>query len=288
MFDPDSAIAFRTYTNYVHAWKVHTTTVRPDHHSLQTLQAATNAGQLSETVRSHLWRGELTLRLMTTPPPASFSRIAPIAALWVPVQAYYAVHGLGSAALLAVGQSLPQNHTAFRKAMAQLIRQFFSPDLAVIFQVQPNAGTQRSFRHLSLSMDQCRAQSHLETVTELNCGSIVGKSLLTTYDASIEEKLTEQRRRLPSGRSRLSPGTRATVESQAAAVSVIDFLWRMRIRSNYEDPKMFVHAAWEPESAVSFCKDLTTLTERVCAELKLIVQRRIGAASLDALVASVS
>lgn len=80
----------------------------------KTIQKIQGGRTLDKDLVAAYTRGKLTLKAMETFPIKDNRDLAPTANLWLPVQAYYAVHGVGLATMISLGQESPKDHRAFR------------------------------------------------------------------------------------------------------------------------------------------------------------------------------
>ena len=107
------------------------------------------------------------------------------------------------------------------------------------------------------SVADARAYSQLSNVSSSNAELAVAKSLLRTHDRLYELEFPEERKRLH--RKKLTAVQRNVVHKKYRVVGIVDFLWRLRCRSNYESPEAYIHATNAPGDAVGFCETLTNL-----------------------------
>ena len=128
-------IRFQTFLHYVQGW------LENARHSgvtnAATLEAAMQSlpnpgkrsSQTETSVRDHFQRGDLTLRLMKHVVEQGDARLASVASLWLPVQAYYAAHAFGCSALAANNQFVPNNHSASKRAIGEMVQLRFPASL---------------------------------------------------------------------------------------------------------------------------------------------------------------
>jgi hypothetical protein len=73
----------------------------------------------TEVIEKAVFRGWLTLKAMEMLPIAEYPELASTANFWAPVQAYYALHGIGLACLAALQTTAPDDHRAFRASTGE-------------------------------------------------------------------------------------------------------------------------------------------------------------------------
>ena len=67
------------------------------------------------------------------------------------------------------------------------------------------------------------------------------------------------------------------------ATSVCDLLYRMRTRSNYDNPDMYLFATDSADSATKHYRDLLYLTRVLMAGLDALIEKRIGKTEMSQL-----
>ena len=123
----------RTYSNYNEAWTIQVPFDNSPFHAqsklpgFQKLQPSRKCDV--DEVKRHLTRGKLTLNLIQHIDVLGNPDFARVSAMWLPVQAYYAVNGFGLAVLAARKgpDELPKTHSAFLSEIASNYVQGSSP-----------------------------------------------------------------------------------------------------------------------------------------------------------------
>ncbi|MDA8077689.1 MAG: hypothetical protein M0Z79_02010 [Nitrospiraceae bacterium] len=224
-------------------------------------------------------RGRLTLKAMEVFPIEKDKSLAPTANLWLPVQAYYAVHGVGLAAMLALGQTLPKAHESFKAAFADLALRYLPPPFNAGCKGGPTV-VQFVFENLTTTGDQVRQQSNLVNPKYADIDCCLGKCLATTREKLLEELFKKARRdRVTQGRKRrnLTSQEKNDKAGKLHFVTAIDFLYRMRIRSNYEEPDIHLFASdQQADEAVRHYGELLLLTKALVTSLSIIIRQKIG------------
>lgn len=111
--------SIRTYSNYAEAWclwnDLNSTPGEAQARLPVFLKLHPSVNGDLTTAKQHFLRGCMTLKLMQSISVDENPDLAMTSALWLPVQAYYAVHGFGMAFLAAKngGSNLPGQHGSF-------------------------------------------------------------------------------------------------------------------------------------------------------------------------------
>ncbi len=280
--------AIKTYSNYNAAWCLPTQ---------QRLELAAEQSRLEafqnlkaspfydrESVRGHLQRGALTLHLMRQVPVDEMPEFAMASALWLPVQAYYAAHGFGLALLAANGDAagLPRSHGGFMKVAAERIvaRLFPQP-----FSASLRGGYFR-WRHLPGDLtgvparwDDIRSGLNLELPDETTREVHIAQCLDTTRRRLLDDRLDRERTKLRKSRhsrARLSRQQQVQIADAISATTVFDYLYRVRIKSNYEDTTMYQQDSEQAGMLIELVRSTQELAEVVCALLVHALRQSVG------------
>lgn len=284
----DAANTLATYYNYVNAWAL---ALERDHgipqiakraflqrqESINAFSKLRRRNSYPHALTSPYCRGLLTLRSMQLP-IERFPVLAPTVNLWLPVQAYYAIHGMGIAALIGLGYDVPTNHRAYRAAFAESLSRYFPFPFNAICRDGPRSNN-FTFGNLHISAQDVASQSNLAAPSISNAEFFVGKSLSTTRRNLLEEQYEKARHRnVAPGRSyrQLNGGEALRISSKLAGTSIVDLLYRMRIRSNYEDPDMYVEALDQPVAASTHYRAFTYLVAMIIEGLRSVIRRTIA------------
>jgi hypothetical protein len=131
------------------------------------------------------------------------------------------------------------------------------------------------------------------SIDDMSCWSIAANSLRTTRDDAVAEalkkarrdKAKERNRALPEGSSRkrsrtanLTADERTSTERSVRAFCLIDYLYRLRIRSNYEDVMMWVSGATAEYEPVQIQRSLELITSATLLVSELFIQQKTGRA----------
>jgi hypothetical protein len=279
----DAPFALYTYYYYIKAWVIRSESIYGSgqvgiDNLLSKMKTMPSVNRLkpdtksSTELRGHYLRGKCTLVSMESLPINDHSELALSANMWLPVQSYYAIHGVGSALLTALEQTT-KTHSAFRACFSTLLHSFF-PDP---FCACCNGGPDRSsytYTAIRTSPAGVAGQSNIANPQFGEVDHFLGKSLATTRDRLIEELLGKERRR--RRRRRLSNREKQLLCQGLPATTICDFIYRMRIRSNYENPDMYLSASSSLEDAASHYYDLLYLTQLITSGIDLLLEKKLG------------
>ena len=124
-------------------------------------------------------------------------------------------------------------------------------------------------------MDIVTRQTQLANPEHIeNLAAFVGKSLSTTRQEFLAARF--EGRRNKEKRERLTHELKNQCCQNEHPTSICDFLYRLRLRSNYYNPDMFLFAPTDQESAVKGYQELLRLTELLVAGLDTLIEKRIG------------
>lgn len=104
--------------------------------------------------------------------------------------------------------------------------------------------------------------------------TFVGKSLSTTRQEFLAGRFKEKRDK--EKKKRLTCAAKNQCCQNEHPTSVCDLLYRLRLRSNYDNPDMYLFAPTEQQSAVKNYQELLRLTEFLVAGFDELIERRIG------------
>ena len=238
-------------------------------------QRSRTKSELEET-RAHFQRGRITTIMMRLLPVEEDPAAATAAAMWIPVQAYYAVHGAGLAALTALNGTPPRDHVAFRRAVATIVQTRFPAPLNTSCRAAAGDIRRDELRRSPVTVSQADAASALSRVNSANAAALIAKSLTTTRQELVEIGKIDARRRLSKGRKKLSSSQVDDCWGRCSETTVVDFLWRLRCRSNYDQPEMFLAASDRQDVATGFCTDIRKLAECVARGFDAITEASLG------------
>ena len=280
----DTQAALRTYSTYTTAWCIWSQSESPrtaqsQLPSFSRLQPSQESDV--ETIQRHLLRGWLTLALIRRVAAEEEPDFALTSALWLPVQTYYAVHGFGMACLAArrAPYELPKTHGAFMRAAGNdLVRRLFPSPLSAFLQDghKGNKYLQPDLVNIQDDRQFIGPGTNLERPNNLTRDTHIAQCLNTTRRRLINEKLDEARKKAKKPgkkRAALRRPTQIAIAKSVAPTTVLDYLYRARIKSNYEDPTMYSLDQDDRDAVLELVEKTQELASKLCALMAAILWR---------------
>jgi hypothetical protein len=246
-------------------------------------RAATALGGSSQVQKSlaNAWGTELLLLLSHR--LLKGDEIVRVSNNWNAVQAYYALYHATQAVLVARGLERPESHPKTQKMFLDFWGRLPSEFAPWSFTFGPDG-------HSPASVVVDPSLHVWSMIDSSTCWSIACKALRTTRADAVAERFRsariEKRKELrkdwlnkeEARRSRglkarrepsfplplLTPGERNKAERSTRSYSVLDYLYRLRIRTNYVDSAMFTDGPAEPHESSSV---RVSLLKIVCLSL---------------------
>jgi len=274
---------FITYHNYVRAYSMELSSqeqARPGSHpSVRQTTTRLTDSTLQET-RALFRRGILSYISMEDSSAARNPELYFVRSFWAPVQAYYAVHGVGLAAIVAMCVNEPKDHRRFRNCVAtQLAPKLPKPlNMTCAGDATLPGGNATVFTAFSGEPSEVVALSNLKQANCDNSEMFVAKALFTTRKHNIESELEKKRKEKNKGRIRrnISAQCKAKIARNIPPTTFVDFLWRLRLRSNYDEPEMFFDLQYNELYAKSFYTSLVSMTRITVALLRDVLAEYAG------------
>jgi hypothetical protein len=293
----DAGCELYTYYNYVKAWVIYSErtygsgdggidTLVNKMESKDAVKRLRTDMKSSYVLRPDYLRGKYTLLLMQQLPIDKHPELALSANMWLPVQSYYAINGVGLALLLALKQrGKEDNHRAFRASFANLLHSYFPPPFCACCKGGPDR-SYFSFNHINTTAAQVKQQSNLENPANADGDHFLGKSLATTRTETLKKEYENRRNDKKSLRCqhpKLSQDEKKGIWIRWHDTTICDLLYRMRVQSNYKNPDMYLFAAGNIQDAASHYRNLLYLTRLLIAGLDLLISKKIGKPELTKL-----
>jgi hypothetical protein len=255
--DVNAVIALRTYYVYVRAFSLLIPSdLRSAQQQLPVFQKLQRLSSIpTAIIEKNLFRGWLTLKAMELLPIDKYPEIATTANFWAPVQAYYALHGVGLACLAALNTTPPVDHRAFRASITEqlVIRLLPFPfNLWCDGLEADDKDCPCELGNCGISMAQVVSASNLENPSRYNAETIAAKALHTTRMKFLKEHFdTLRSKKVKPGKTRrnLKREEKLGAERNLHRTSIFDFIYRIRVRSNYDDPEMYIHGQTDADTA---------------------------------------
>ncbi len=289
----DTRAAIRTYSNYSAAWCLWTQTDCTPYEAQSRLEAFSQLQSSSrynhESVRQHLLRGNLTLKFIQSISIDERPDFAMISALWLSVQAYFAVHGFGMAFLSAKygAENLPKTHGAFmREAAERIVRNLFPSPFSAILQNDYKGCKYAQSKLINISDDRMSIGSgfNIERPNETTRDAHIAQCLNTTRQILIYTKLEKERAKVrKSGKRRgiLRKQKKVDIAHSIAPTTILNYLHRARIKSNYEDPTMYHEGSADADAMLDLVRNTQKLATMLCAFLVASLWRTIDKTAKD-------
>lgn len=280
---------FVTYLNYLEALRRYLSeeTWRPAHQiaslrsgpSFRRLQRNTdvNKSAVSKYLRNS-WATELQLRAPTSNP-----EILGVANHWATVQLYYAVYLSLRALFIAANREVATNHRAALRTIAADVEKR-SGLFPLPWKVCCKGGAMSSSAEfLCIPKDvEVREISNLSSVGRDEFWSSYAMLLRTTRKRQIDERADQWKHQ--HKKKRLKKGGRIEIAENLHPTTLFDFLYRLRIRSNYSDADSFIETLDDGESAQRFNSSLIRICWCSCLILEAQTCEYVGRKAFGELV----
>lgn len=269
------AYVFRTYTGYWACLADHVRCRYGDDHIPGLLKElrdwpayrAMRKGDapLTKDLRGLLlngWTSELSLNLIDLD---DRERIA-IANHMTPVFAYYATSRHALAWITIRTGIEPSNHRALLNSIATEVAN------SSLYPPPWNFACTATFPEaLYCGFDSPPGKcSNLEDTVDRDARA--GMLLRTTRERDIETRVADMKRRQRLARA--PSGEKARQDQRLIATTVFDFAWRMRTRSNYDDPAMFYSGTLDYGRAQAYAAAVRTWTSATMFLFEALIARR--------------
>jgi hypothetical protein len=220
---------------------------------------------------------------------------------WAVVQSYYCCYHALQGLLAARGEIRPEDHA---RTQGQFVSLWITPKLAL----PPwsfGAGPQ-GWCNLLDEAEVDDTISTWRTPDRFTCWSLAGKALRTSRDLRVVERQraaregkrkankkqfeAEEEQRLSEGKRRrkapvlslprLTAEEKRAAEGKVRAYSLMDYLYRLRIKTNYEEPRMFTLGPKDRDASLFVYGAIVAITECTMLAHELRVQRLVGQKTL--------
>jgi len=286
---PDASYELYTYYHYVQAWVTYCERQYGSGQAginalIKKMKSHNNVNNLhsdmknNTQLKSDYLRGKYTLLLMQKIPIDTHPELALSANMWLPVQSYYAVNGVGLALLFALRQRGNEvTHLAFRHSFANVLHSYFPAPFCAYCKGGPEK-SYFTFTHINTTAEQVKQQNSLSNPEYATGDHYLGKTLATTRTKILEneyEKRRNNKRNAIRKRPMLSQLEKKQIYEKCHNTTVCDLLYRMRVLSNYKNPDMYLAASDVPDAAKHY-NNLVYLTNLLIAGLDLLITKKIG------------
>jgi hypothetical protein len=199
---------------------------------------------------------------------------------WAPVQAYYAVY-LSAQALYASSGTKPSKHASALRVLSNDIKQgrLGAPApwcVTCICETDAGAG---GFDALPAGASLSKV-STLATPTRDRWWSLYALALRTTRVRLLDERCQDWKK--SQKRKRTPKAERERLDKSLWRTTLFDFLYRMRLRSNYRDADAMISGQLEDHQAKAFHDGIVELVDRSLLLLEAHTRLHLGGAEFDA------
>ena len=290
-------IALATYHNFIEAWSLLIKSRFPEDKTYTSqiqnkpAYSGITSGKVITDELSHCYyRGKLTVIAMEYLPIKTHPELVLSSNYWLPVQAYYAVHGMGKAAAIALGQTAPDRHNAFCHYFSDMLSTYFPYP----FNIRCKGNIEENnlvFENTDTTIEEVTATSLLyNTYTDEEVERIVAKSIKTTRERSMKGEIDWKRVKIRNKGKRRNLNHSEKLECCDRFVhptSLCDFLYRLRIRTNYDNPDMYVLASRDIVNETEYYANLLYLIQMIVKGLEVLIQRCIGEDAMSTLTGAI-
>jgi hypothetical protein len=313
----DPKAAFKTHSNYFHAFhSIITITAghKPfDFSNSRTILEGLHSAIRQATFYQHLrkrpapdldllrrilrnaWGTEFLLAATADLPD---DELFGLANNWEVVQAYYAVYHAAQALIVAHGKPRPDSHP---KTMHAFADHWIKPSM----DLPPWSLGFHSGQPLGFPPFSTHRITHWTPCTEQTCWPIAAISLRTTRLPGLHERIDDERTSLRSIRRKqwqqnrlarglttdnlplrlnafplLTPQRKLQLDNGMPPTTIMDYLARIRLRSNYEDPTMFTDGPEQPYQSRLLHRHLSDIATATIFVHELLIRKLIGVTQL--------
>lgn len=240
---------------------------------------------LTTRVGEVLRNGWATEVMLAAPRALGGDELAAFANLWAPVQAYYAVFNAFTAmAMVLTGGSGPKTHAALLTwAALEVARPGtpFIPPWTARVGGAPGAYTFEGFGGVSLDPDI----SNLSSPHSENAPSLLAKALRTTRATQIDDKrqgwLKNLKTKAGKPRKTLPSDLLRRNAEAMRPTTLFDLLWRLRVRSNYDEGDALLSGALGPRDAATFQRSLADIVSSTMLITEIFLAALVGKDALE-------
>ncbi|PKN81276.1 MAG: hypothetical protein CVU47_07440 [Chloroflexi bacterium HGW-Chloroflexi-9] len=225
---------------------------------------------------------------------------------WTVVQAYYAVYLVAKATAIAQGKTGPlDSHPLIQRFFIDFWVEGDRRDLAPWSTVFGFEGP----RNMPTNVDLGNALHAWSSARREECWVRLAKAWETTRADSLNDALKAVRtkkardrqkawndtnaarverqkkplRRPPAAAATLNSEEKAIIDRSVRPAGLLDYLYRLRIRSNYEDSAMWSEGPASAEESLGVHWNLATITSATLLVHEVLLRRIVGASTFDGL-----
>ena len=185
--------------------------------------------------------------------------------LWNNVYAYYATSRAAAGFLLVRNNTAPTSHRKTLKALSDIVKS------STTFP-QPWSLACTRYAPLSFKGFDYAPGEVSNLAANPNPYGLLAKGLKTTRGKRLETLVDERRQSLR--KRRLPNGERARIDERIEPITVFEFLWRARTRSNYGDPSMFYVGTLDHARSRRYVQSVRFVTGATMLLFEVLVAQR--------------
>ena len=248
------------------------------------------------------WGSELLLVISGTYAPEELQGVSNT---WVAIQAYYACYHAIQGLVVARGQPRPTSHPTTQR---MFIDAWLTPPRSLTpWSLGALDGGYRNLPPAHTVDEAVHAWATLDATSAIDIGC---KSFRTTReDAVVEAKKDERQRkqranrrawqqeedrRLAAGRRprklptfplpRLTAAEHRAAESRVRGYGILDYLYRLRIKAQYEDSTLFIEGPEVPMDSVLAFQHLSQIVRSTMLLHEIFIERIVGRQAFEPVV----
>ena len=191
---------------------------------------------------------------------------------WAAIQLYYTCFLSLRGFFTASGSNVDKRHTATLSTISSEIERrpaLFQEPISLLCRGDPKKSTEEYLNLPSeVTINKISSLTSPERVSFYDSYCML---LRTTRNRQILKNIKEWKD--SNDRSRISSGERASCVNGLHSTTIFDVLYRLRMRSNYEDADLYLLNIEDQTNASDFLECLTTVTWHILFVLELIITR---------------
>ena len=323
--DTEATAVFRTHANYLRAFAMLIgggfagdipATLTNAAERLSDVLPRSSANAFDEAVLSgclsRAWGTELLLAMGRR--VAGEDEMLRLTNSWGVVQAYYAAYSVAQALIVAEGRPRPEQHGATQRQAVDLwVTRGYAVapwSFAMASPTDTRAAADGSIHGPGRPLQEVHNWSGCDRTT---CWDLAANALRSTRQDAVlralinarERKLTERRRswrrgeaaRIQAGKrlrkeprwpghANLTTEERKSAEHDVRPYTILDYLYRLRVKANYEDATVFTEGPGDERATSQVAYDLELIAAATCLAHEMRIGRLMGREKLMALVDS--
>lgn len=216
---------------------------------------------------SHSWFTEVLLK-----ESADHQTLFPYMLPWSMVQTYYATHALLSAYFWSTGRKQIQTHTSSLCTISTDSWSYkrFPPPWNAMFSDDPEL---RPVKINNVS-EVIRIRSTVGHSYQIEPWQIFGKFLLTTRKKQVKAAIEDWKEK--NHRKKIFKLEREQVIKRQHPITIFDALYRLRLRSNYQDIDSYLFNTFTVEKFIEVHESLLNIIQKTSFLFEMIISKIVG------------